>query len=140
MNLPKTEHDKADQLMRDGEFAEAFKVFNNMIAKNPTDYRAWSGIGMYMMMTSQLHEAKENFEFIIKQDPTNPIGWYGLSMSLSFMGLKLEACRAVDEAAKIIPNNPSVQLSRAVLYAELGATPAQILECFNVGAPCLQTR
>lgn len=131
MNPTDTDHAAANKLMRRGEFSMAFQAYNNIISTDPTDYRAWNGLGMYMLMTCQFKEARENFEFVIQQDPSNAVAWYGLSMALNNIGHKLEACQAVDKAASLAPNNSAIQLNRAVSYAELGASPSQIYELFK---------
>lgn len=131
MNQPETDHATAEKLLRDGEFSESFKVYNQLITQNPQDYKAWNGVGMYMLMTCQFKEAKANFEFIIQQDANDVVAWYGLAQTLNNLGDKLEACNAIDKAYLIAPRNPSVQLYRSVCYAELGATPEQIYELFK---------
>ena len=131
MNSTEIDYTAADKLLRDGEFSEAFIEYNKIITQNPNDYRAWVGVGMYMLMTCQFKEAKANFEFIIEQDPSNAVAWYGLAQTLNNLGNKLEACNAIDKASLIAPNNSSVQLFRSVCYAELGATPEQICELFK---------
>lgn len=131
MNQPEIDHAAAEKLLRDGEYSESFKAYNHLITKNPNDYKAWNGVGMYMLMTCQFKEAKANFEFILQQDPDNVVAWYGLAQTLNNLGNKLEACNAIDKASFIAPRNSSVQLFRSVCYAELGASPEQIYELFK---------
>jgi protein O-GlcNAc transferase len=122
---------KADKLMREFAFSEAFIIFNQVICQQPNDYRAWIGVGMYMNMTCQYKEAKENFEFVTQQQPNNAIAWYGLAQTHNNMGNSLEACRAIDRAVALAPNNSAAQLYRAICYASLGATSEQICELFT---------
>jgi protein O-GlcNAc transferase len=131
MSTIDSELERANKLLRETAFSEAFVIFNNIITQDPNEYRAWVGVGMYMNMTCQYKEAKENFEFVTQQQPNNAVAWYGLAQTLNNMGNPIEACRAIDRAVQIAPNNRSVQLYRAVCYASLGATPEQICEMFT---------
>src|SRR4029077_12024347 len=66
--------DSADQLFRDGKFAEARELYSQIAAQNPTDYLATLQLGRIALLSNRLDDAQKWLEkaMSLRSDDTDP--------------------------------------------------------------------
>jgi Tfp pilus assembly protein PilF len=63
--------DSADRLFKAGKFAEAGKLYSQIVAQNPKDYYATLQLGRIGLLSNQLHDAQKWLEKAITLQPEN---------------------------------------------------------------------
>jgi tetratricopeptide (TPR) repeat protein len=123
---------KADQLLQQDKFFEALGAYNQVVSANPSDARAWVGIGMALMRTLQWEQSAETFKFVLQIDPGNARAMYGLSAVLFQWGQQQAACDMVDAACQAAPDDWQIHEWRAYVRATMpGATPEETLNLYK---------
>src|SRR6476659_9096355 len=64
-----SEIDSADRLFQAGKFAEAGKLYSQIVAQNPKDYSATLQLGRIALLSNQLDEAQKWLETAIRLEP-----------------------------------------------------------------------
>ncbi|MHA2027468.1 MAG: tetratricopeptide repeat protein, partial [Candidatus Thorarchaeota archaeon] len=58
--------DLADTLNREGSFEEAEKLLRPIVAKYPTDYKAWTNLGIALLNQDVIEEGEEALKRVIE--------------------------------------------------------------------------
>ncbi|KXA97680.1 hypothetical protein AKJ38_00500 [candidate division MSBL1 archaeon SCGC-AAA259I14] len=67
--------DKASDMMSDGEFREAAKLFKKIVEAEPEDFGAWNDLGFCMKKLNEPDKALNSFEKSIEANPEFGHGW-----------------------------------------------------------------
>jgi predicted O-linked N-acetylglucosamine transferase (SPINDLY family) len=123
---------EADRLLQQDQYFEALGAYNKVVSTNPSDARAWLGIGMALMRTLQWEQSAETFKFVLQLDPNNARARYGLSAVLFQWGEQQAARDMVDQACALVPDDWQFHQWRAYVHATMpGATPADTLALYR---------
>lgn len=67
--------DMASNMMDDGEFREATKLFRKVVQADPSNFGAWNDLGLCQMKLNRPREALDSFEKSVEVNPEFAHGW-----------------------------------------------------------------
>ncbi|MCC6314795.1 MAG: tetratricopeptide repeat protein, partial [Thermomicrobiales bacterium] len=68
---------------------------------------------------SVIQASIESYRATIDRDPSDETAHYGLGLAYFNLGLVNEAADELTQAARLTPENPSIQTQLAIVYAEI---------------------
>ncbi len=100
---------------RRGEYEPAFKVYRDIISRNPDYSNAYFDMGMIYLAQDSLSKAYDNFNIAIKTDPLFVNAYYFRGVTSEEMGNAAAAYGDYKQANKMSPNYPEAKEARARL-------------------------
>ncbi len=100
--------------------ARAESVYNRILAIEPGNSLAMSGLGNVALKNEQYESAKSYFDQAIEADPDNTSAYSGLASAYTAMGMTNEAVASFETALASNPQNLQARYALGLLYAELG--------------------
>ena len=95
--------DKAEPLLKQGNFAEATPLYESIISQLPTFYEAYFDLGMCYGQTRRPHESEEAFRKYLSFQPVSADGHAALGVLLLGEGRGQEATSELSQAIQIDP-------------------------------------
>jgi len=106
-------------LWQQGEKAEAERVFEAALTKDPANEAAWNGLGWARMNQGKQAAAKEAFEQCLKVNPNLAGALNGLGWIAKAEGRTREAIRYWEKAVAVSPSATAALNGLATTYLEL---------------------
>ena len=100
---------------RRGEYEPAFKIYRDIIARNPDYSNAYFDMGMMYLTQDSLPKAYDHFNIAIKTDPLFVNAYYFRGVTSEEMGNNAAALGDYRQANKMSPNYPEAKEARARL-------------------------
>lgn len=132
-----TEVEKAEALMRNGDYSEAKDLLNDILVDEPDDLRAICDIGIAFTETGENEKAILTLNHYVERDESNPYAWEALGCARFRTGNYPEARRCLVRSLDLLPENPSSLRNLGVLFG-LEGRPVEgldLLERSRNGAP-----
>ncbi len=95
-------------------------VYNNVLAIDPDNSYAMSGLGKVALKGENYEVAKDFFDQAILADPDNTAAYSGLATAYSALGMTDEAIASFESALAANPENLQARYALGLLHAELG--------------------
>jgi tetratricopeptide (TPR) repeat protein len=105
------------------DLEKAKEEFLKDVALEPDVAYNYDELGTMCLALGQNTDAKRYFEQALQRDPGIGTSWYGLAKIDKGEKRYAQALKALDSAAAIDPNSPSVHYLRAQILAQLGRKP-----------------
>jgi YaiO family outer membrane protein len=112
--------EKAEQLARSGEHAEALRQFQAIAAANPDDIEARLWIGRLHALMGHQRRAVDVFQSIIASNPDHVEALIGAGNALTDQGRYEEAAEALDRAESLAADRPAVLAAQGRMHARAG--------------------
>lgn len=136
-----------------GQWEEAVRVCDGVLARNPGCLRAYSLRGMVYFLHNQSAKSLADGSEILKRDPNHLVGHQLVAAALAQLGRRDEAVTTYTRLIELDPKDTRSYVQRAALYVELGR-PADAeadlnravqvnsgdLEAFRLRANCRASR
>jgi tetratricopeptide (TPR) repeat protein len=106
---------KAAFYKRTGQFAKAFDVYSDIIARNPDYSNAYFDMALMYLELDSFPQAKLNFDLAIKTDPLFVNAYYYRGVCAEMQGDKAGALADYIQANKMSPEFPEAKAARARL-------------------------
>jgi len=103
-----------------GAFAQAEKLYRQIVQADPTHADAWCFLGVACQAQGKLREAEAHFRRAVQLLPAHPSAGNYLGAVLVQQGKPAEAIASFQEALRFEPDNAELQSNLAVAFAELG--------------------
>jgi tetratricopeptide (TPR) repeat protein len=109
------------KLLQDmGRYPEALEKYREVLATNPVQAKALSGIGVILEETGDREEAMRYYRMAVETDPDVIQAWFGLGKMLRLSGRQEEAIKAYGEAARRAPYMAEAWNNYGAILAEAG--------------------
>jgi predicted TPR repeat methyltransferase len=95
-------------------------VFSQASAHSPVNLEHEEKIILDLFRQQRWQEAEHASRFLTTRAPAHGFGWKALGLVLSIQGRKQEALPAMQQAAKLLPNDAEAFNNLAALFIELG--------------------
>jgi tetratricopeptide (TPR) repeat protein len=102
-----------------GEYDEALRLFQEILAENPTITTAYVGIGDVYMVKKDYEKAEPAYGRAARLEPENFDAQYGHGLALQMLRRFVEAVRAYHRAINIRPGDVRANLNLATVYLQL---------------------
>ena len=116
----------AEQAGEAGEYAEAIKLFESLLAQNPTLTDAYLGLGSVQLESGQLKPAERSFSRAARLEPGSFDAQFGHGTVLEALRQYSEAVRAYQRALAIRPTSVTANVGAAKTLIALGKPEAAI--------------
>jgi tetratricopeptide (TPR) repeat protein len=103
----------ANELMRDGRFAESLEHYNRAVEIDPAFFEARCNRADLLAHVGRSREAAADYEEAVKIEPNNAGVQNGYGMVLEKLGRGAEAVAHLQEAARLEPNAPIAEKNLA---------------------------
>ena len=110
---------KGWQLWNQRKFAEAEKLFQQAVTKDPTLANAWNGLGWSQLNQGKKLNAKASFEKCVELEPTHAAALNGLGWFAKGQGKTEEAISHWEKAVEATPNATAALNGLTTTYMEL---------------------
>jgi len=122
---PLTNLDLAYATLRQGNFKEARRLFDDCLATNPNDSDALVGDGFATLRDGDIPAAKTYFQKVTQLYPDYSDAQYGLALVLERLGDKEGAITAISKAVKLAPDRTEFAdaAGRILPVAKIEVTP-----------------
>jgi predicted O-linked N-acetylglucosamine transferase (SPINDLY family) len=121
---------RAMPLHQAGRFAEAERLYNQVLAADPNSFPALHLMGLLRWQQQRMGEALELMEKALKVQPGAPETLSNYSIALSSLGRNEEALAVLNQALKARPHNPKALANRGAIQCRLGR-PEEGLKDFD---------
>ena len=111
---------EAERLARSGEYAEALKRFQAIVAANPSDIAARIWIGRLHLEMEEPRRAAAVFESIVATEPQNVDALIGLGRAHTASGRTREAADALNRAEALAADRVDVLVAQGRLHTAGG--------------------
>lgn len=112
----------AIRMARDGEYAEALRRFESLLAANETDVEAAEWIGRIYSWMGDQARAEEQFRRLLVVEPGNTDLQVGLATVLTLRGRYDDALAALNSAIESRPGDAAALAARGRVFRLLGRT------------------
>lgn len=116
----------AEQAGEAGEYAEAIKLFESLLAQNPTLTDAYLGLGNVQLESGQLKPAERSFSRAARLEPGSFDAQFGHGTVLEALRQYSEAVRAYQRALAIRPTSVIANVGAAKTLIALGKPEAAV--------------
>jgi tetratricopeptide (TPR) repeat protein len=99
-----------------GKFADAIKIFDQVLAIKSDIYAARLGRGSAHALVGDFKNALVDFSFAVKTSPNEPDGYKRLGQVLGAIGRVDEAAKALGKAMALAPDDADSVQQRATIY------------------------
>ena len=113
---------KGELLVSEGREQQAMKLFNKVIANDPSNAMAWFNKGVINEMTGQVEDAQKAFKVCLDMDKNHGPAAANLAVLLDRTGNPTEAAAIAHRALCAFPSHP--ELSRIASQGPAAPTPA----------------
>lgn len=113
---------------RNSDFASPVRLWEDTVAKRPTNARALGNLGQELMRAGRLTEAVPYFERACQVAPDTPLHPHNLAVALDLAGRKHEAIAWYRRALELQPRNFLARTNLAGALAAEGDTSAAFAE------------
>ena len=97
--------DRGEMLVAEGREQQALKLFNQVIAEDPSNAMAWFNRGIVHEMSGQRDDAKKAFKVCVDMDPTHGPAAANLAVMLERDGEKDAASKMASRALRAFPTH-----------------------------------
>ena len=98
--------DEADELVKQGEFIPAEKIYIDIVSHNPKSIEAYEGLGMLYRKNKQFDQARETLSFSLKLSPDDASVLAALGELELDLGNEKKALEHLQKAVKKRSKNP----------------------------------
>jgi tetratricopeptide (TPR) repeat protein len=98
----------------------AVEVYERIIARLPTDARAYNNLAAAYRVLGQLPQAREALRRAIELDPRYAAAWSNLGLVLDALGERQQAAAAFQTALRLDPGNTAASVNLAIQYHQAG--------------------
>ena len=116
----------AEQAGESGDYAQAIKLFEALLAQNPTLTDAYLGLGTVQLESGQLKPAERSFSRAARLEPGSFDAQYGHGTVLEALRQYSEAVRAYQRALAIRPTSVVANVGAAKTLIALGRPEAAV--------------
>ena len=103
-----------------GDYAEAMKIFEEVLKKNPVASEAFVGIGEIYVLQKEWKKAEPAFARAAQLEPRDFDAQFGHGISLQMTKKFVDAVRSYHKALTIEPDNLEANVNIATTYLQLG--------------------
>lgn len=114
------------QAMGEGRFAEAAKLYGQIVGEIPDNPGLWLNLGMALHMSGQDQQALAPLEKALSIEPQMFPAQLFLGASLLRLGKPTEAIGPLEKAVRLQPKDPQIQNMLADAYTQLGRLRAAL--------------
>ncbi len=111
---------RAESAHYDEDYERALKLYDEVLATNEMESRAWEGKGMVLTRLSRFSEAAECYERAIKAKPEETGTWLARGRTLREGGDTEEALRSFEEALRADPHNVEAAVEMREVKSQAG--------------------
>lgn len=111
-----TEGAKANQLLADGQAAQAAEVYRQMLKIQPHDAHTYYNLSLALDLEEKVTEERQALETAIKLDPTLAQAWSKLGLLDMSQGHATDAIQNFKKAIEIDPQLTEGQVNLATIY------------------------
>jgi tetratricopeptide (TPR) repeat protein len=122
--------DEAYALHGQGQFAEAERLYTQILALHPDHSQALLFLGVLDLQTGQTQRGVERMAKAIKADPQSALAHTYLGNGLRALARRDEALASFDRALALAPRDTNAHYSRALVLADMGRL-AEALAAFD---------
>lgn len=98
----------------------AVEVYERIIARLPTDARAYNNLAAAYRALGELQQAREALRRAIELDPRYAAAWSNLGLVLDALGERQQAATAFQTALRLDPGNTAASVNLAIQYHQAG--------------------
>jgi YaiO family outer membrane protein len=118
--LPSTDQSLAEQLARSGRTVEALDLFEQIVARNPTDHEARLWIARLQLRIGRTEEAEAGFRSVLLENPSHVDARIGLGAALTRRNAWREALAVLLDAEQDAGENADLFGALARAYRRAG--------------------
>jgi superkiller protein 3 len=111
---------RGEGLLTEGKVAEAGRVFEQALASDPNDPRAWLDLGLVHEATSNFTDAEKAYRRATQSDPNFAEAFNNLGVLLREGGKRAEATAMLERAVALDPQLTAARFNLALAYEEQG--------------------
>ena len=112
--------DLGEKYSNQGKYAEAVKLFSDIIRVNPNNLRAYLKRATCYQEMAFFSKAIKDLTFVLKKDKDNPLAYNNLGSVFFDKKAPLKAIEYLNKAIKISPNYSRAYYNRGYVYNDLG--------------------
>ena len=110
---------EAEAAKEAGDYDQALRLFQEILAENPTITTAYVGIGDIYMVKKDYEKAEPAYGRAARLEPENFDAQYGHGLALQMLRRFVEAVRAYQRALDIRPTDTRANLNLATVYLQM---------------------
>ena len=111
---------RGERLLTEGKVGEARRVFEQAIADEPNDARAWLDLGLVHEAAAEFVAAERAYRRATEADPRFAEPFNNLGVLLREAGKLAEAATMLERAVALDPELPAARFNLGLTYEELG--------------------